>query len=202
MIMKKILLSIAMMAVSLTSFAQYSSGGFSLEKENMYYGVRIGLNIASLSGDFDLGTKVGMNLAGVIGLRVSNAAPVFLESGLYYTEGGAKKDGLTQSYNCLEIPLLIKYGFKAGENFAILPYVGPTFAMALKTSTSFKDGKTSLSGDFLEVNKPNMGFKVGCGAEYNNIYLEAGYRFGLTDMAKDDPTGHANAFYVNFGLNF
>ncbi|MBQ5970904.1 MAG: PorT family protein [Prevotella sp.] len=200
--MKKILLSIAMMAVSLTSFAQYSSGGFSLDKENMYYGVRIGVNIANLSGDFDLGTKVGMNLAGVIGLRVSNAAPVFLESGLYYTEGGAKKDGVTQSYNCLEIPLLIKYGFKAGENFAILPYVGPTFAMALKTSTSFKDGKTSLSGDFLEVNKPNMGFKVGCGAEYNNIYLEAGYRFGLTDMAKDDPTGHANAFYVNFGLNF
>jgi len=202
MIMKKILLSIAMMAVSLTSFAQYSSGGFSLEKENMYYGVRIGLNIASLSGDFDLGTKVGMNLAGVIGLRVSNAAPVFLESGLYYTEGGAKKDGLTQSYNCLEIPLLIKYGFKAGDNFAILPYIGPTFAMALKTSTSYKEGKTSVSTDLLEVNKPNMGFKIGCGAEYNNLYLEAGYRLGITDMAKDNPTGHANAFYVNFGLNF
>ncbi|MBP1539343.1 MAG: porin family protein [Prevotella sp.] len=200
--MKKILLSIAMMAVSLTSFAQYSSGGFSLEKENMYYGVRIGLNIASLSGDFDLGTKVGMNLAGVIGLRVSNAAPVFLESGLYYTEGGAKKDGLTQSYNCLEIPLLIKYGFKAGDNFAILPYIGPTFAMALKTSTSYKEGKTSVSTDLLEVNKPNMGFKIGCGAEYNNLYLEAGYRLGITDMAKDNPTGHANAFYVNFGLNF
>jgi len=202
MIMKKILLSIAMMAVSLTSFAQYSSGGFSLEKENMYYGVRIGVNIASLSGDFDLGTKVGMNLAGVIGLRVSNAAPVFLESGLYYTEGGAKKDGLTQSYNCLEIPLLIKYGFKAGDNFAILPYIGPTFAFALKTSTSYKEGKTSVSTDLLEVNKPNMGFKIGCGAEYNNLYLEAGYRLGITDMAKDNPTGHANAFYVNFGLNF
>lgn len=202
MIMKKILLSIAMMAVSLTSFAQYSSGGFSLEKENMYYGVRIGVNIASLSGDFDLGTKVGMNLAGVIGLRVSNAAPVFLESGLYYTEGGAKKDGLTQSYNCLEIPLLIKYGFKAGDNFAILPYIGPTFAMALKTSTSYKEGKTSVSSEVFDLNKPNMGFKIGCGAEYNNLYLEAGYRLGITDMAKDNPTGHANAFYVNFGLNF
>ena len=191
-----------MMAVSLTSFAQYSSGGFSLEKENLYYGVRIGVNIASLSGDFDLGTKVGMNLAGVIGLRVSNAAPVFLESGLYYTEGGAKKDGLTQSYNCLEIPLLIKYGFKAGDNFAILPYIGPTFAMALKTSTSYKEGKTSVSSEVFDLNKPNMGFKLGCGAEYNNLYLEAGYRFGITDMAKDNPTGHANAFYVNFGLNF
>ena len=199
--MKKILLSIAMMAVSLTSFAQYSSGGFSLDKENMYYGVRIGVNIANLSGDFDLGTKVGMNLAGVIGLRVSNAAPVFLESGLYYTEGGAKKDGVTQSYNCLEIPLLIKYGFKAGENFAILPYVGPTFAMALKTSASISGNGAKGEVD-IDLNKPNMGFKLGCGAEYNNIYLEAGYRFGLTDMAKDDPTGHANAFYVNFGLNF
>ena len=47
--MKKILLSIAMMAVSLTSFAQYSSGGFSLDKENMYYGVRIGVNISVIT---------------------------------------------------------------------------------------------------------------------------------------------------------
>lgn len=200
--MRKIVLAIVTMVLTAPAFAQFNSGGFSLDKENIYYGVRIGVNIASLSGDFDLGTKVGMNLAGIIGLRASNAAPVFLESGLYYTEGGAKDDGVTQSYNCLEIPLLIKYGFKASDNIALLPYIGPTFAMALKTSTSIKAGSTKVSGDFIDVNKPNMGFKVGCGAEYNNLYLEAGYRFGITDMAKDEPTGHANAFYVNFGLNF
>ena len=200
--MKKLFLAIFAMMLSSASFAQYSSGGFSLDKESMYYGVRIGVNFASLSGDFDLGTKVGMNLAGIIGLRVSKTAPVFLESGLYYTEGGGKEDGFTQSYNCLEIPLLIKYGFKATEEIAILPFIGPTFAMAIKTTSSFKEGKTQLSGDFVDVNNPNMGFKIGCGAEYNNIYLETGYRFGVTDMAKDNPTGHSNAFFINFGVNF
>ena len=94
--MKKILVAIAAMALSMPSFAQFSSGGFSLDEENVYYGVRIGLTAANLSGDNvvvkNLGGKVGMTLAGVIGLRVSNTAPVFLESGLYYTERGAKKD--------------------------------------------------------------------------------------------------------------
>ena len=123
--MKKFLVAIAAMALSMPSFAQFSSGGFSLDEENVYYGVRIGLTAANLSGDDaavkDLGSKVGMTLAGVIGLRLSHSAPVFLESGLYYTERGAEKDKFKMSYNNLEIPLLVKYGLKASDDIALLP---------------------------------------------------------------------------------
>ena len=47
-----------------------------------------------------------------------------------------------------------------------------------------------------------MGFKLGCGAEYENLYLEAGYQFGITDVSKSDDAIHSNAFFVNFGVNF
>ena len=47
-----------------------------------------------------------------------------------------------------------------------------------------------------------MGFKLGCGAEYNNLYLEAGYPFGITDISKGDDGIHSNALFVNFGVNF
>ena len=105
--MKKVFAVIAALVLAVPSFAQYSSGGFDLDKENLYYGVRIGMTGATLSGDAvevkDLGSKVGLTLAGIIGLHISKTAPVFLESGLYYTERGAKKDKFSISYNNLEI---------------------------------------------------------------------------------------------------
>ena len=126
--MKKVLVAITALFCSLTSFAQYSSGGFSLDEENLYWGVRFGVTGASLGGDLDLGMKAGMTLGGVVGLRASDSTPVFIESGLYYTERGGKSGDLVVpegqplaagtysvsrvGYNCLEIPLLIKYGIR------------------------------------------------------------------------------------------
>ena len=222
--MKKILVSIVAMLMAAPSFAQFSSGGFDLDKENVYYGLRLGLNLASVSGDevagnkADLGMKAGMVLGGVIGLRVSGNTPLFLESGAYYSERGGKKDKITASYNCLDIPLLIKYGIQVSDNIALLPYVGPYFSYAFSgktkqphiddkgnfTSVTDKvgtfDEKRAITGGF---SRANMGFKVGCGAEYNKLYLEAGYQIGITNISKvDDRSAHSNALYVNFGINF
>ena len=210
--MKKVFAVIAALVLAVPSFAQYSSGGFDLDKENLYYGVRIGMTGATLSGDAvevkDLGSKVGLTLAGIIGLHISKTAPVFLESGLYYTERGAKKDKFSVSYNNLEIPVLVKYGIKATDEIALLPFVGPVFSYAISGKYKYSDGGTSVEvGAFDEkkwsaLKRANMGFKLGCGAEYNNLYLEAGYQFGITDISKGDDGIHSNAFFVNFGVNF
>lgn len=204
--MKKFFTAIVALMLAAPSFAQYSSGGFELDKQNLYYGVRLGMTVANLSGDVDSDSKAGMTLAGVVGLRVSDSTPVFLESGLYYTERGAKDIG----YSNLEIPLLIKYGFKATEDIAVLPFVGPYFSRACwgKTKILDENGKTVKVGTFDEdkwdgLKRLNMGFKLGCGAEYNKLYLEVGYQIGVTNISKkDDLTIHSNAFFANFGVNF
>ena len=95
--MKKFLVAIMAVLFSAPSFAQYSSGGFSLSESTLYYGIRLGMNFATLTGDAgDLGTKVGLNFGGTVGMRVSDTTPIFLESGLYYTGCGAKKDKNTE----------------------------------------------------------------------------------------------------------
>lgn len=209
--MKKILFVIAAMMTSLASFAQYSSGGFSLDEENLYYGVRIGMQASSISGDalkFNPdGTKAGLTLAGVLGLRLSDTTPIFLESGLYYTEKGAKgadtgaeisKNDATASFRMLEIPVLIKYGFKASDDVALLPFFGPYFSTAI-------GGKTNKHSSFNKgyFNRFDTGFKLGCGAEYNMLYLELGYQFGLTNISDDaDRSAHHGGFFANFGVNF
>lgn len=205
--MKKFFSAIVAMMLAAPAFAQFSSGGFELDKQNLYYGVRLGMTVADLGGDADTDSKVGMTLGGVIGLRVSQSTPVFLESGLYYTERGAKDVG----YSNLEIPLLIKYGIKATDEIAILPFVGPYFARACwgKTKTFDEEaGKTVKVGTFDEkkwtgLKRLNMGFKVGCAAEYNKLYMEVGYQFGVSNISKvDDLTFRSNAFFANFGVNF
>jgi hypothetical protein len=203
--MKKILVSIVAMVFAIPTFAQFSSGGFDLDKENLYYGVRIGMVGANLTGDAEAtGMKIGLSLGGVIGIRISHTTPLFLESGLYYVGRGGKDGDFSVGYNNLEIPLLIKYGVKAGD-IAILPFFGPYFAYGIS-------GKTKVLGEevgtFDEkkwdgLKRANMGLKLGCGLEFNKLYVEAGYQFGLSNITKHaDNSVHSNALFLNVGVNF
>jgi hypothetical protein len=200
--MKKLLVSLVAVLMAVPTFAQFSSGGFDLSKENLYYGVRFGGTSASVSGDVSVGSKIGMTLAGIIGLRLSQSTPVFLESGLYYTQRGAKEDNIDITSNNLEIPIVVKYGFQVSDNIALLPFIGPYFAYAVSSDYDYKVNGVEYEGAF-RPNRNNMGFKFGCGAEYNKLYLELGYQFGVTNFAdKDGVTAHNNALFLNFGVNF
>ena len=203
--MKKILTVIVALVMAVPMSAQYYRGGSSIDKSNLYYGARFGLTMANTSGDIDLGTKTGMTLAGVIGMQVSSVTPLFIESGLYYTQRGGKGTYNDQKWdanlNYLELPFLIKYGIKTDSDFALLPFVGPYFSYAFGGKTKI-DGEKQSSFRNHYFHHPDMGFKVGCGVEYNMVYLEAGFQIGVADISDTDESTHGNAFFVNFGVNF
>ena len=200
--MKKFLVAIVAVLFAAPSFAQYSSGGFSLSESTVYYGARVGLNVGWISGDVDgYGAKAGMNIGGVLGLRVSDATPVFLESGLYFAMQGAKDGKNEINLNYLEIPLLIKYGVQVTDDIALLPYLGPTFGLGV--AGKIKPGSTGSFSSDGHYNLPDVGIKFGCGAEYNKLYLETGLKFGVTNILDDDnDAAHNGAWYLNFGVNF
>ncbi len=197
--MKKFLFTIVAVLMAAPSFAQFSSGGFSLDEEHLYWGVRFGMNFSSIGGDVVKADKkrTGMTLGGVVGLRVTESTPVFLESGFYYTQRGAKtlqphKDleptELEAHINYFEIPLLIKYGISTENNFAILPLFGPYVGF-------------SLSKDSKYLKRSDMGFKLGCGLEWNNLYAEAFYQFGVVNIA-NEASSHGKNLGINIGVNF
>ncbi len=202
--MKKFLVSILALMLAVPSFAQFSSGGFELDKEKLYYGARMGLNLGKLSGDLDLsGLKPGLNLGAVIGLRLSSQAPVFLESGLYYTQRGGKDGDAKITLNYLEIPILVKYGIQASDDIALLPFLGPYFSYGV--GGRFKDSVAGVDVDesaYDYVNRGDMGVKLGCGIEYNMLYLEVGGQIGITDISDISGSVHGNAIFINFGVNF
>ena len=207
--MKKILVAIMAVLFAAPSFAQFNSGGFSLNESSVYYGIRLGMNIATLTGSDapDLNSRVGLNLGGTVGVRVSEANPLFLESGLYYSSLGASKDKSSISLNYLELPILIKYGIQASDNIALLPFLGPTFRYGLFGGTIKTEG-VGNEDTFDHYNRGDVGIKLGCGAEYNMIYLEVGYQFGIANIADfkinatDDATIHNGGLFINLGVNF
>jgi len=208
--MKKFLLSIVAVLFAANSFAQYGSGGFTLSESSVYYGVRIGLNLSTLTGDMadGLGTKPGLNVGPVVGLRVSQTSPVFLESGLFFSMNGAKDGDYSISLNYFRLPVLIKYGFQASDEVAILPFLGPTVALGIggKQKEPGKGSIDSFGSD--AFSRFDAGIRLGCGVEWNKLYLEGGYEFGITNIADwkknatDDATVHNGNLFINFGVNF
>ncbi len=200
--MKKLLTTIMVACFAASSFAQYESGDVSIQK---YYGLRMGVNVASLSGEDNpnMDSRTSFNLGFVMGLRISDTTPIFLESGLYYTERGAKKEKKTIGLTYLEIPILVKYGFSPTDDVHVLPYIGPAFSYGFAGKT--KDPVTQYNESSYKdgYNHFDVGVKLGCGVEWSLLYLEAGYQVGIANIAKGEyNTIHGNAFFVNFGLNF
>lgn len=206
-------MSIMAVLFAANSFAQTTSGGFSFSESSVYYGARIGLNLSTLTGDLiidDLGMKAGLNVGPVIGLRLSDATPVFLESGLFFTMHGAKNGDNSVALNYLKLPVLIKYGIQVSDQVAVLPFLGPTIGIGIagKTKLAGSNSWNSFSNDYFEYSRPDVGIRFGCGAEWNHLYLEVGYEFGITNIADwkknatDDASEHNGALAINFGVNF
>lgn len=212
--MKKIIMSLMALLCAATSFAQYHTDGTSLDESSVYYGARLGMNLSTLTGDIgSINSKAGLVLAGIVGLRVSDETPLFIESGLYFSQRGAKKDKLEYNLDYFEVPVLIKYGFPLENDFVILPHVGPTFSLGIAGKTKIPmgnpDGTTYNESSYSDhFSRLDMGIKFGCGVDWKLLYLEAGYQLGIANISKlqdiqgNDYSIHNSAFYLNFGVNF
>ena len=201
--MKKILMTLVAVMISATSFAQMSSGGFQLSNGSTYYGLRLGFNSAYIGGDVDLDSRAGFVIGAVAGIRCSPSTPIFLESGLYYTEKGGKKGDFKTRLDYLEIPLLMKYGIRATNDLSVLPYIGPTFGFGIAGKTEDPLVGKSDSFDDGAYNRFDVGIKLGCGVEYQMIYAELGYHWGITNISDMNGVDAFNrAFFMNIGINF
>jgi hypothetical protein len=200
--MKKILMTICAVMISAVSFAQMGSGGFHLGEGSTYYGLRLGFNSSYIGGDVDLDSRPGLNIGAVVGLKCSPSVPLFLESGLYYAPKGGKKGAFKTRLDYLEIPVLMKYGIdvKGVDGLAVLPYIGPTFGFGI--GGKVKPGNTDAFDDGA-YNRFDVGIKLGCGVEYNMVYWEMGYQWGVVNISDIDEIDAFNrSFFMNIGINF
>lgn len=186
---------------------------------SVYYGVRLGLAVASVHSDeetLDGGTGMaGLNVGGVIGFQLSHAAPVFLETGLYYTEKGGKGyhqgEKFTYDLNYLAVPIIAKYKFEVADEVSVVPFLGGYLALGVggkikEYGKAGKDQDAYSSFSTGHFKRFDGGLRIGCGVEYQMVYADIAYDFGLANISnkadRDFKSSRTGCFYVNVGVNF
>ncbi len=177
-----------------------------------YFGLRVGMNASHVSSESPLldgsSVKTGLNIGLAAGTQLTYRAPLFLETGLYYSQKGGKSgrgaDKFTYDLNYLEVPLLIKYKHFVGNQTSIQPYAGGYLALGTDGNIKNYGTRTAFSSfDNGYFNRFDGGLKIGCGVGFNMLYLDASYDIGLSNIGQDnfDDT-HNGCFTLNIGVNF
>jgi hypothetical protein len=219
---KTLLLSILCILLAMPAMAQYGyrprvqtvgrHGNEYVAWHSYYLGFRVGVNASHVATDSPLldggGIKSGLNIGFAAGTQLSYRAPLFLETGLYYTQkggkGGSGHDKVTCELNYLEVPLLIKYKHFVGHQTSVQPYAGAYLALGTDGQIKNYGSRTAFSsyedGYFKRF---DGGLKIGCGVGFNMVYLDASYDIGLSNTMQDSfDDAHNGCFTLNFGVNF
>lgn len=176
-----------------------------------YYGIRIGVGVSTVNSDdryLDASaSKTGLNLGLVAGFQMAQATPVYLETGLLYAGKGAKADrngSLSYSLDYLEVPLLMKYRLDLDRAASLQPFVGVFGAVGVggKVKDTYERlAYSSFDDDGFQ--RFDGGLRLGCGFQYDHLYLELGYDLGLANISQDNfNSAHTGSFFANLGVNF
>ncbi len=217
--MKKILLLLSATVLAVPLWAQFntnkSRSRYSHSDTEKYYGLRLGMNYASTSSDdhfFDSSGRSGLAIGAVYGFQLANNTPLWLESGLFYSEKGGKTHHLwgfidekvTYRLTYLQLPVVIKYSFNVDDDFYVMPFVGGYLATGIAGKTKYyttRQVESSFNSD--GFHHFDGGLRLGCGAEYKMLYAEVGYDLGLANVSHSDfDSAHTQSFFVNIGVNF
>ena len=196
--------------------------------KDMYFGLRIGPAFSSVNGDaipYAKGSKTGLHLGGVVGIEVTNRAPVYFETGLSYVNKGGNKNYMSQTFNTslsyLELPLIFKYIYYTDMGLSIHPLFGGYLAFGVDGSiknkmTKKKTGafgsdltpgeafnELGIEDDVPRFKRFDGGLRVGCGVGFSMFYMDMCYDIGLANISHNDYNSSSNGtFYLNFGVNF
>ncbi len=195
-----------------SSYSSRSQDGWGDYGRGKYFGVRLGLAVASVHSDDPLldggGRQSGLDLGFVAGVQLGNAVPICLESGLQYVQKGGKgyNEGTKFTYdlNYLEVPVVIKYKYFFDENMAIQPFFGGFFSCGVGGKIkNFEERNTQHSFSRSQFQRVDGGLRVGCGFSYSSLYLDMSYDIGLANIGHDAfETSRTGCFYVTIGVDF
>ena len=221
--MKRLMTAILATLLALPMLAQYRTPrypgrpvtpplAYRSQRSATYYGLRLGGAFSTVNSDdrrLDGGTmQAGLNVGLAAGFQLHPASPLFFETGLFYTEKGGKGsyegNKFTYNLNYLEVPLLLKYDIPVDRSFCVQPFFGGYLACGVGGKIKdYGDRKAFSSFDDDGFKRFDGGLRLGLGAQYDLLYLEVAYEFGLANICNDAfDTSHNRCLYVNCGVNF
>lgn len=233
--MKKLFLIIVCATCTMTMSAQRasstSSSFFSTEKaeQPITFGVRAGVNFATLGGDAKLDDDADFkpHTRTVFHVGVNVDIPIlqsfYVKSGLYYTQKGWKAEGevdaveditweTTGSPSFIELPILASYRYNFSDNaqleFNVGPYVAYGLGGKLNTKLSVEDRPIKEHEKYFDkkeggYKKFDVGYQIGLGfTAAKHYYIGATYEYGLVKAHSKNFKVYNSNFMISLGYNF
>ena len=170
--MKKLLLVAAIAVFGITS----------VNAQEVAFGAKAGLNLATITGDDtdDLVSRTAFHVGVVAEIGISDKFAVQPE--LLYSAQGAKVDGEDVDINIdyINLPIMAKFYVAEGFSLEAGPQVGFLMSAEFKGGGGELDVKDHLKGIDFGLNL-GLGYKMESGLNFS-----ARYNLGLSD-ANDDP---------------
>lgn len=179
---------------------------------DIYYGLRIGVNVSNVRSNdpyLDGGSaKAGANLGFVAGFQVAPMSPVYVETGLLYSEKGGKGNcnnrSFSYSLNYLEVPFVLKVMVPLEPLTTLQPFLGVYGSAGVGGKIKdFNQRQAYSTFDDEGFQRFDAGLRIGCGLQYSSLYAEMGYDLGLSNISHDYfDTAQTGAFFATIGVNF
>ncbi|MBS2210348.1 PorT family protein [Carboxylicivirga mesophila] len=191
--MKKILMIVAVMAFVASASAQTT------------FGVKAGVNFASLSDDFsDMDSKMGLAVGAFAKFELSEKFAfqpelLFSAQGAKLEEGGAE---MKIKANYLNLPLMGKYYLAEGFSLQAGPQIG--FLMSANAELTGA-GEENFDEDIKDEMKGiDFGLNFGAGYELENgLGFDARYNLGLSNIIdSDEETAKNGVFQITVSYAF
>ena len=160
------------------------------------YGVKGGLNLATLSFDPDAGADFGFRPGVVLGGFVSipmGPRLTIQPEGLFSQKGGnASEEGVDAwiRFDYLEVPVLVQYAVTSSSTNTFNVFAGPSLAFKLKARSGAEFGDDSFDEDISEETETfDFGIVFGAGVNFGRFSVDGRYTFGLSNINKDTEEG-------------
>lgn len=194
--MKKLLCALLLLSSVATLSAQ----------EKNIFGVRAGLNIASLTVPDGASTnsKAGFQVGFSYERNLVDALPLYLETGLYFTGKGGKAGGAKLNLGYLQVPVLVNYHWSVSDNATIQPFAGLYYAFGIHGKGKAGGEKADLFGDEGGMRRSDLGVRLGAGVNFlKRYYAGLGYDIGVLNTIKEDlATMRTGTFFIQVGYKF
>lgn len=156
-------------------------------------GIKVGLNLATLSGfnDPNSSTSQRTGVVGGVFLTFGLAPMIALQPEVLFSMQGTKfhvgtsgvSTDATAKLDYIQVPVLLRIGNSSKAGASLYGVVGPTFGRLLRANQNGEDIKSQL-------NSTDMGLVVGAGVSLSRFLVEGRYTYGLKDLNKvTDPSG-------------
>lgn len=156
------------------------------------FGVKGGVNFATLSAETDPGPDFGYRIGLIAGGFFTWPMGSHLDlqpEGLFSQQGatveGAGVDNITVKLDSIVVPVLVRYKLRPTGQGLVL-FGGPSIGFNVKAKASASIGEQEITDDFSdEVESVDYGLVFGAGWESGRFLIDGRYTWGLSVLSND-----------------